>query len=398
MTTRRRLPARYAALLAHEGALRLAVLSLPMRLPLGTLALATLLHLRDLTGSIAFAGSAVGAFFVASAATAPILGRLIDRRGPRGVLVATGLVCPIACATMMAAGPLALSKPAMLAVAAVAGAFSPPITVLIRTLWRARLADPAERQAAFALDAVVLELAYTIGPALIAVAVAVATPLAAMALALAFVALCTPILFASGALAWWAPAETGDRHLLGPLRDPRLLVLFAATFTLTMAFGSLEVGYPGFGRAVGADAWGPALIALSSIGSAVGGLAYGGFHLHAPLRRQLPVAMAAMAAPLALHLPIDNPWALAPVAFAAGMMIAPAMTVVSLLVSEFAPPKYATEAFTWSATAIVTGLGAGMTVSGMLVESHGPNGAFAWASASALAASILAFALHRMRP
>ena len=85
-------------------------------------------------------------------------------------------------------------------------------------------------------------------------------------------------------------------------------------------------------------------------------------------------------------------------AFAAGMMIAPAMTVVSLLVSEFAPPKYATEAFTWSATAIVTGLGAGMTVSGMLVESHGPNGAFAWASASALAASILAFALHRMRP
>ena len=41
-------------------------------------------------------------------------------------------------------------------------------------------------------------------------------------------------------------------------------------------------------------------------------------------------------------------------------MIAPAMTTVSLLVSEHAPPQYATEAFTWSATAIVTGVGAGM--------------------------------------
>ena len=157
--------------------------------------------------------------------------------------------------------PLGLSRGAILVVALVVGASAPPLTVLVRTLWRMRLPDPALRQTAFALDAVVLELAYTIGPALIALAVAVGPPGAPLALALAFTAIAVPLMFASGALAWWTRSEPGERHLLGPLRDTRLLVLFAATFTLTMAFGGIEVGYPDFGRASGADAWGPALIA-----------------------------------------------------------------------------------------------------------------------------------------
>ena len=44
--------------------------------------------------------------------------------------------------------------------------------------------------------------------------------------------------------------------------------------------------------------------------------------------------MAIFAVPLALHLPIDDPWLLAPVAFVAGAFIAPAMTAVSLLVAR----------------------------------------------------------------
>ena len=389
--------ARYAALAAHAGALGFLALSLPMRMPLGTVGLGTLLHVRELTGSIAFAGSVVGAQFVAMAATSPVLGRIVDRRGPRGVLIATGIVCPLALAVLLAAGPLGLPRAAILAVALVVGASTPPLTVLIRTLWRMRLSDPALRQTAFALDGVVIELAYTIGPALIALAVAVGPAGAPLALALAFTAAAVPLMLASGALAWWTRADPGERHPFGPLRDGRLLVLFAATFTLTLSFGAIEVGYPDFGRAVGEDAWGPGLIALCSAGSAAGGIVYGGLHVRTPLVRQLPVAMAVMAVPLAAHLPIASPWLLAPIAFLAGAMIAPAMTIVSLLVTEFAPARYATEAFTWSATAIVTGLGAGMSIAGALVERHGPNGAFALAAASAFAAACLALALRVRR-
>ena len=51
------------------------------------------------------------------------------------------------------------------------------------------------------------------------------------------------------------------------------------------------------------------------------------------------------------------------------------------LVSRLAPPKYATEAFTWSSTFIVSGLGAGMAVGGYLAEHAGLPTMFLSASA-----------------
>ena len=382
---------------AHPGALRFVALSLVMRLPTGTLGLATLLHLRELTGSIAFAGAAVGAQLVAMAAMAPALGRIIDRRGPRGVLAITGIACPVAVATMLAAGPLGLSRSAMMAAAIAVGATAPPLASLIRTLWRMRLDDTDVRRTAFAIDAVVVETAFTIGPMLIALAIAVATPSAGLALALAFVVAAVPTMFASGGLAWWAPPPAAERHLLGPLREPRLIAVFAASFLLAMSFGAIEVGYPSYGRAAGADAWGPALLAICSFGSAVGGFVYGGLQPGGSHARQLAIGMACLAVGLAVHVPLVHPVAFALAAFGAGALIAPALVIVSMLVSDHAPSHYATEAFTWSATAIVTGLGAGTALAGALIERHGVPSAFACASASALAGACLAWALSRRR-
>jgi predicted MFS family arabinose efflux permease len=332
---------------------------------------------------------------VASAVAAPIQGRLIDRHGPRGVLVATGIVAPLALLAILLSHPLGLSRPALFAVAVVAGAFAPPITVVVRTLLRTRFADGALRQSAFALDAVLLELAYTAGPLAIAAAIAAGSTAAAMVIAIVFLGLAVPLLFASGGLAWHRRDGDGRRSLLGPLGETRLLRLYAATFALCTAFGALEVGYPGFARGVGQDPWGPILIALNSIGSAVGGLVYGALRLHRPLPRQLPIAMALLSVPLFAHLPVGNPWALSPLVIAAGTLIAPAMTIVSLLVSRYAPASATTEAFTWSSTAIVTGVGAGMSVGGVLVERLGANGAFGLAGFAALAGAALALSLRR---
>jgi hypothetical protein len=58
-------------------------------------------------------------------------------------------------------------------------------------------------------------------------------------------------------------------------------------------------------------------------------------------------------------------------AFLAGALIAPTLTAHAVLVSRLAPPKYATEAFTWSSTFIVSGLGTGMAVGGWLAENAG---------------------------
>ena len=129
---------RYRTFFGLPDVARLVAMVMLARMPLGTQGLALLLHVRSLTGSYATAGSTVGTYLAASAITAPILGRIVDRIGPRLPLLVTGAVCPIALLVLLAARPLHLSTPMLLVAAAVAGAFAPPITVLTRTMWRYR--------------------------------------------------------------------------------------------------------------------------------------------------------------------------------------------------------------------------------------------------------------------
>src|SRR5205823_9713984 len=143
--------------------------------------------------------------------------------------------------------------------------------------------------------------------------------------------------------------------------------------------------------------FGGALLAICSIGSATAGVAYGGIHFALPLERQLPRLLLGFAALLGAHALIDAPWLLAVLAFGAGLMIAPALTVLSLLVTQHAPARYATEAFTWMSTCIVIGVGAGMAVGGQLVETVGPWAAFASAGAAGVVAALVSSPLQRRK-
>src|SRR5207247_9312024 len=108
------------------------------RMPVGMMSLAMLMHLRDLSGSFAFAGGMVGTYLVAMAASAPVQGRVIDRYGPRGALLVTGVVQPLLLGLLLLAQPLHLALAAIAPLAALAGAFVPPVSVLTRTRWRHR--------------------------------------------------------------------------------------------------------------------------------------------------------------------------------------------------------------------------------------------------------------------
>ena len=134
----------------------------------------------------------------------------------------------------------------ILLVAALAGASAPPITVLTRTMWRHRFSDADARKTAFALDSVLVELAFTLGPALIALLLAVGSPTVAFGAAFVFSTLAVPTFLASPALRYWRHDPHAERHLLGPLTEPRLLAVFATTFLLTCSLGMLEIAYPGF--------------------------------------------------------------------------------------------------------------------------------------------------------
>jgi len=387
--------AQYASFLRLPDVGRLLAMAVLARMPIGTVTLAMLLHVRALTGSFAAAGAAVGSYLAATAITAPLVGRFIDRHGPRIALLVTGIASPAALLVLWLAKPLGIATPMLWVVAAFAGAFSPPISVLTRTMWRYRFANEAARRMAFALDGVLIEFTFTAGPALIALLLAIGSPTVAFGAAFVFMTLSVPTFVASPALRYWRHDPHAERHLLGPLTERRLISVYATTFLLTVALGLLEVAYPGFAAKVQRPPLAGILIAVNSIGSALGGLVYGALHLAAPRERQLRIAIALLVLPLALQGVIATAGVLAIVAFIAGLCIAPTFTIVTLLISSYAPARYATEAFTWSATCIVSGIGAGNALGGLLLERYDPGIVFGASGAAALLATGCAFTLSR---
>lgn len=381
---------RYAAFVRQPHVARLLAVAIVTRMPIGMVGFSMLMFLREALGDFALAGAAVGTQLVSLAAAAPVLGRLIDRLGPRSVLYVTAVVQPLALLSLLWAATSGAPFAVVAFCAGAAGVFASPITTLTRTMWRHRFQDEEDRRTAFALDAVTIEVNFTVGPAIVALVIATAGATMGFALAIGVVVVATAVYVASGVLRLFKPVEVAERHLFGPLTEPRLWVVFIATFGLTLCFGQLEVGYPAFATSLGMPAFAGALLAFNSLGSAVGGAIFGGLTFKAGVERQFAATMALMAIPLALHAAFLQPAAFFVVSFFAGALIAPSITAQSVLVSRLAPSKYATEAFTWSSTFIVSGIGAGMAVGGLIVERVGLSAAFATGAVLILAMALLA--------
>jgi predicted MFS family arabinose efflux permease len=101
-----------------------------------------------------------------------------------------------------------------------------------------------------------------------------------------------------------------------------------------------------------------------------------------------------MVVPLLLHGAVDQMILFGIAAFLAGVAIAPSIAAQSLLVSRMSPPQYATEAFTWSSTFIVSGIGAGMALGGTLAETVHVKAPFVCAGLVIAAMAVIALAIR----
>ena len=358
----------YRAFFAQSDVTSMVVIAWLSRMPVGMMGLAMLMYMRESLGDFKVAGSVVGVYFVAMAVFAPACGRIIDRIGPLWPLRITGVLNSVFLWLLFTIVTLKMSTAIIMIAAVFAGAFAPPIAVLTRTLWRHRFPDEVNRRMAFSVDSIMIELNFTIGPALIALVIAAFGATVAFVLALLATFAAFIVFLFTPAFRYWRQEPHIERHFLGPLTEPRLVGLFVVTFGLTFSFGVLEVGYPAFATHLAMPVLAGILLGVNSFGSAIGGAIYGVLHPKAPLERQFAFAIGIMAVPLLLHWWVDNIVVFVVIAFFAGTLIAPALTAQTLLITRIAPNKYATEAFTWSATFIVSGIGIGMAAGGAVAE------------------------------
>lgn len=374
--------------LARPGVGALVGSSLLGRMPLG-MTLALLLLVRESTGSFGPAGVVVGAFGLATAAAAPLLGRLVDRAGqirvllPCAVLEAGILVGLVVAAR--ADAPIA----GMVLLGAAAGAVLPPISACLRALWPEIVTDPDERESAFALDATVQEVIWTTGPLVAGGIITIFSPSAAVLL-MALVTLVGTAWFVSLPFSRrWVPTSTGSSGLL---RVPAMRALLVTALLAGVAMGGLEVGLPGLAEELDTPAATGLLLGLGSFGSLVGGLTYGSRVWGSPVAVRYAVFLALAAlftAPLAV---VPNLGLGLAVAFLSGLPWAPTLSCLYSLTSRMAPQGGITEAFTLSGAAIAAGGAGGVGLAGWLVDLGGSPAAFALAVVAAAGGSAVAVA------
>ena len=387
--------ARYAALLALPHLKATIIASVIGRLPIGIAGLAILLLAQSASGSFARAGATTGCYVAGLATVAPLLGRLIDRRGPRAVLLICGGVYPVALcalvASLLASAPTWVSLP----IAAAAGASYPPITVCMRTFLKRRLGDDALLATAYSLESVLIETIFIVGPMLVAGFVAAASAAWAVAFAAACGALGTILFLRSPPFSDWRIEPLRSAGLFGPLSEPGFLRLLGVILCYSTAFGLVEIGVTAFAAEAGAPALAGVMLGLMSIGSVAGGLIYGSRGWHLPLGRQFALTLAVMGIGIGPLTLVANPWLFAVLAVLAGVVMAPALTIQSMLVARTARGEHSTEAFTWSATGLLAGFGFGLAVGGQLLEAASAAAALAAATSTALATGFLAYLQFR---
>jgi MFS family permease len=195
-----------------------------------------------------------------------------------------------------------------------------------------------------------------------------------------------------------------DRHVLGPLTSAPVRALLLGAGAVGAGFGAVEVALPAFVEQLGSrPSSAGVLLAVWSVGSIAGGLAYGAAHPAVPHRRQLPVLVAVLAASTVLPWLAGGPLAGGLVLMGAalvvyGLTIAPYSACNAVLLRGSAPAGTVTEAFAWSTSGIFGGAALGAAAAGVLVERSGPSAGLLLTAGTGLAALLLGLRAVRRLP
>ncbi|WP_051703480.1 MFS transporter permease [Streptomyces sp. NRRL F-5630] len=405
----------YRALLALPSARLFTAAGAVARLPAAMCGVSTVLLVARAHGSYGLAGAVSAAGLLATALAGPWTARLTDRHGQRRVapwaaaLAALGLLGLVLCVrggapvwTYFATYPLLGCAPNTGAMARARWAHllrkpedpgpvsggsgttpedSGPTPVGPRPTPQRSGPTPEStgptpespgptsegsrlKGAANALEQVIDELCFTLGPVLAVLLATSFDPAAGLLTAAG--------LLLGGTLAFVAVGEDvrpapGAGSAAGRLPWRGLAPLLCCFVGTGVVFGSLEVTtVSGTGGAAGL------LLGVQAAGSGLAGLALGACGRPLRLGRCLAVMAALLLFPPLCAATTDAAWPLAPALLLIGTATAPVMITAMNTLHSRVPARRLTEAMSWAVTAILAGSSAGATAAGHLADGPRP--------------------------
>ena len=320
-----------------------------------------LMHSEHVYGNYASGGAVLAALSIGMAVAGPVISRQLSRWGTLPVLL-TCLLLATAALTPMILIPLPLWAMTMLA--AIAGATIPPVQPTVRTLYP-KLVPHHLVTPLFGLDAALQEIIWVLGPVGITTMVvllgSVTALLIVVALQLVGVVL---FIFEPPVRELRIPKATGGFGRVA--LKPAVLLMTVTSLLLIGSLAGMEaavVAWFGEGSTLGGFA-----LAISSIGSLIGGLIMG----HRPLGSwSLPIRLLVVAAGLGLASMASGFWGLSATLFAAGFGMAPAIAAVSSVIAASVPFADTAEAYGWITTGQLMGAALGAALAGVAIDASG---------------------------
>lgn len=351
----------FSLLLKTPGLARIVATQLLARMPAGMFSIGLLMHSEHVYGNYASGGAVLAALSIGMAVAGPVISRQLSRWGTLPVLL-TCLLLATAALTPMILIPLPLWAMTMLA--AIAGATIPPVQPTVRTLYP-KLVPHHLVTPLFGLDAALQEIIWVLGPVGITTMVvllgSVTALLIVVALQLVGVVL---FIFEPPVRELRIPKATGGFGRVA--LKPAVLLMTVTSLLLIGSLAGMEaavVAWFGEGSTLGGFA-----LAISSIGSLIGGLIMG----HRPLGSwSLPIRLLVVAAGLGLASMASGFWGLSATLFAAGFGMAPAIAAVSSVIAASVPFADTAEAYGWITTGQLMGAALGAALAGVAIDASG---------------------------
>ncbi|WP_329125298.1 MFS transporter [Streptomyces sp. NBC_01353] len=384
----------------------LPVLSFMGRLPTAMCQLGSLLLVAETSGSLTTAGLAGGALAAGQTVSGPVIGRLADGRGQRGVVLVASLANAVAVAALVLAALAHAATGWLMVLGALAGATVPQIGPLARVrsvaLARRSGADDRTVGTVLSFEGTLDEVSFVLGPAFVGLAAALAHPAAALLLAAGLLATCgAAFALHPSALAAEGGTKAATTRTAAAERGrlPRSAYALRITMVLQGAmFGASQAGITALTEKLGAPAQAGLVYAAMGVMSAAVGLSMAAVPARIGLATRWRAATAAL---VVLSVPlvfVDSLVALYAVVIVLGAAYAPHLITVFGLTERTVPAARLAESMAFLTSGVVGGQALALALSGRLADTYGSAAAFAVAVVAAVLCALLSWTARPVVP
>ena len=370
----------YRTLFREPGTIGFSLAGLFARLPVSMTGIGLITMLSQQRDGYGIAAAVAATFALSTALLAPQIARLVDRYGQGRVLPVATTLSAAALLGLLICTTLSTADWPLFILAALAGCM-PNMSAMVRARWTELFRGKPQLQTAYALEAVLDDVCFIVGPPLaVTLSVALfpeAEPLTSL------------IVLITGVTAFVVQKKTEPRihprtedsdHAVIRLQNVQILTFLL--FAMGAIVGTVDVVSVAFAKQQGNPAAAGIVLSVYAVGSCIAGLIFGTLTLKTPLPRLFLYCGLVTALTTVPMLLADTVTGLSIAVFFAGLSFAPTIIVAMSLIERTVPSAKLTEGMTWLITGLGIGISLGAVASGVIVDTYGATAGF-WFSLGA---------------